>query len=150
MQSNKLSQAGLNGPAVVYESVIPNPKAKLLDQIREVMRLKHYSIRTERSYLDWARRYVRFHKMKGREDMLPAEPRIEAFLSDLALNGKVAVSTQAFNALLFLYQEVLHAKIGNIDSVRATRPARVPSVLAPEEARQILGLMSGTPQLMSQ
>src|SRR5512145_1929014 len=90
MQEHKSSQAG----AVVYESVIPNPKAKLLDQIREGMRLKHYSIRTERSYVDWARRYVRFHKMKGREEMLPAEPKIEAFLSDLALNGQVAVSTQ--------------------------------------------------------
>ena len=91
-------------PPVAYESVIPNPKAKLLDQIREVIRLKHYSIRTERSYVDWTRRYVRFHKMKGRADMVPAEPKMEAFLSDLAVNGEVAVSTQnqAFNALLFV------------------------------------------------
>jgi len=79
---------------VGYESVIPNPKLKLLDQVREMMRLKHYSIRTERTYCDWVRRYVRFHQMKSREAMLPAEPKIEAFLSDLAVKGKVAVSTQ--------------------------------------------------------
>src|SRR5512138_2495115 len=76
------------------ESVIPNPRLKLLDQIREVMRLKHYSIRTERSYCDWVKRFVRFHQMRSREEMFPAEPKIEAFLSDLAVNGNVAVSTQ--------------------------------------------------------
>ena len=111
---------------VDFESVIPNPKAKLLDQLREVMRLKHYSIRTERTYADWVRRYVQFHGMKSREEMFPAEPKIEAFLSDLAVNGQVAVSTQnqAFNALLFVYEQVLHVKMGHIDSVRATRGRR--------------------------
>jgi hypothetical protein len=83
----------------IVESVVPNPKLKLLDQIREVMRLKHYSLRTERTYGDWVRRYVHFHPMRTRAEMLPAEPKIEAFLSDLAVRGKVAVSTQkqAFN-----------------------------------------------------
>jgi integron integrase len=135
---------------VTYETVIPNPKLKLLDQLREVARLKHYSIRTERSYADWVRRYVQFHRMKSREELLPAEPKIEAFLSDLAVRGQVAVSTQnqAFNALLFLYREVLHTQLGNIDSVRATRPARVPTVLTPEEARQVIAAMAGTPQLV--
>ncbi len=70
---------------VTYESVVPNPKLKLLDQVREVMRLKHYSIRTERSYCDWVRRYVRFHEMRSREELLPAEPKMEAFLSNLAV-----------------------------------------------------------------
>ena len=135
---------------MTFESVIPNPKRKLLDQLREVMRLKHYSIRTERTYADWVRRYVQFHRMKSREELIPAEPKIEAFLSDLAVRGKVAVSTQnqAFNALLFLYREVLHVQLGSIDSVRATRPARVPTVLTPEEARQVIGAMTGTPQLV--
>ena len=98
-----------NSQAARFESVIPNPKAKLLDQLREVMRVKHYSIRTERSYADWVRRYVRFHRMGSRDELLPAEPKMEAFLSDLAVNGNVAVSTQnqAFNALLFLYRDVL-------------------------------------------
>src|SRR3974390_2666243 len=74
------------------ESVIPNPKLKLLDQVREVMRLKHYSIRTERTYCDWARRYVQFHHMLLREEMFPAEPKMEGFLSHLAVDGNVAVS----------------------------------------------------------
>jgi integron integrase len=139
------------GPSPVrLESVIPNPKLKLLDQVREVMRLKHYSIRTERSYVDWLRRYVRFHRMKAREEMLPAEPKMEVFLSHLAVQGKVAVSTQnqAFNALLFVYREVLHVLVGQIDSVRASRPARVPTVLTPEEARQLIAALSGLPQLV--
>jgi hypothetical protein len=66
------------------------------------MRLKHYSIRTERSYCDWIRRYIHFHGMRSREDLNGAEPKIEQFLSDLAVNGHVAASTQnqALNALL--------------------------------------------------
>jgi integron integrase len=118
--------------------------------MREVMRLKHYSIRTERTYCDWVRRYVKFHEMRNREEMFPAEPKIEAFLSNLAVAGKVAVSTQnqAFNALLFVYREVLHAQVGNIDSVRATRPVRVPIVLTTEEARRVITAMTGTPQLV--
>ena len=79
---------------VTYETVIPNPKLKLLDQVREVMRLKHYSIRTERSYADWIRRYIKFHGMHSREDLQGAEAKIEQFLSDLAVNGRVSASTQ--------------------------------------------------------
>ena len=110
MPVHKFSQSFSPTRPVVCESVIPNPKLRLLDQMREVLRLKHYSIRTERSYTDRVRRYVRFHQMTCREQMLPAEPKIEGFLSDLAVSGNVAVSTQnqAFNALLFLYREVLH------------------------------------------
>ena len=73
--------------------IVPNPKLKLLDQVREVLRLKHYSIRTERSYCDWIRRYVKFHGMRTREELIPGEAKIEAFLSDLAVNGHVAAST---------------------------------------------------------
>ena len=61
---------------MTFESVIPNPKLKLLDPLREVMRLKHYSIRTERTYADWVRRYVQFHRMKSREELIPAGPKI--------------------------------------------------------------------------
>jgi integron integrase len=150
MAIHKASQGCVPPLAVRYESVVPNPRLKLLDQVREVMRLKHYSIRTERTYCDWIRRYVRFHRMSSREQMLPAEPKMEGFLSDLAVKGNVAVSTQnqAFNALLFVYREVLHVQVGKIDSVRATRPARVPTVLAPEEARRVIQAMSGIPQLV--
>jgi integron integrase len=132
------------------EGIIPNPKLKLLDQVREVMRLKHYAIRTERSYIDWIRRYVRFHKMGARSDLEGGEPKIELFLSDLAVNGHVAASTQnqAFNALLFLYREVLHQELQNIQAVRADRPVRVPVVLTPEETKQVIASMSGVPQLV--
>jgi hypothetical protein len=70
-------------PTRGWEAVLPNPKLKLLDQVREVMSLKHYSILTERSYCDWIRRYVRFHHMLARQELLPALARVEVFLSDL-------------------------------------------------------------------
>jgi len=72
--------------------VLPNPKAKLLDQMREVMRLRHYSIRTEQAYCDWVRRYVRFHDMKSREELAPAEAKVERFLTDLAVNRNVSAT----------------------------------------------------------
>jgi integron integrase len=121
-----------------------------MDQVREVLRLRHYSIRTERSYCDWIKRYVKFHNMESRTDLDGGEGKIEAFLSELAVKGNVAVSTQnqAFNALLFLYHQVLHQALGNIQAVRATRPVRVPIVLTQEEVRQVILAMSGTPQLI--
>jgi len=132
------------------EGIIPNPNLKLLDRVREVLRLKHYSIRTESCYCDWIRRYVRFHKMQRREELTGGEAKIELFLSDLAVNGHVAASTQnqAFNALLFLYREVLHQELQGIQAVRADRPVRVPVVLTPEECKQVIARMTGTPQLV--
>ncbi len=130
--------------------IIPNPKLKLLDQVREVMRLKHYSLRTERAYGDWIRRYVKFHAMKSRADMLPGREKMELFLSDLAVNGQVAAATQnqAFNALLFLYREVLQAPLAGVQAVRAQRPVKVPTVLTPEEVNQVMAAMSGAPLLV--
>lgn len=132
------------------DRIVPNPKLKLLDQVREVMRLKHYSIRTERCYCDWIRRYIRFHHMGSREELVPGEAKIEEFLSELAVNGHVAASTQnqAFNALLFLYQQILDVDLGSIQAVRADRPVRVPTVLTPEEVRRVVTAMSGDPQLV--
>ena len=135
----------------VWARIIPNPKLKLLDQCREVMRLKHYSIRTERCYCDWIRRYIHFHKMRLREEMSQdAKAKMELFLSDLAVNGQVAAATQnqAFNALLFLYREVLHQTLDNIQAVRADRPVRVPVVLTRDETRRVILAMSGTTQLV--
>jgi integron integrase len=88
--------------------------------------------------------------MGWREDLQGAEPKIELFLSDLAVNGHVAASTQnqAFNALLFLYREILHQTLENIQAVRADRPVRVPTVLTPEEVKRVIEAMSGTPQLV--
>jgi hypothetical protein len=89
------------GPARGWELVIPNPKLKLMDQLREVLRVKHYAIRTEQAYCDWVKRYVRFHKMGSREDLFPGAEKVELFLSDLAVNGHLAASTQnqAFGAV---------------------------------------------------
>src|SRR5437660_12721418 len=86
---------------VSMELIVPNPKLKLLEQVREVMRLRHYSIRTEQCYCDWIRRYVKFHGMLSREELLPGTGTVEMFLSDLAVNGHVssATHTQAFNLL---------------------------------------------------
>ena len=64
---------------VGFEAVVPNPKLKLLDQVREIMRLRHYSIRTEQSYSDWIRRYVRFHRMRSRAELTPGEAKVERF-----------------------------------------------------------------------
>ena len=74
--------------------ITPNPKLKVLDPVREVMRLKYYSIRTETADCDWIRRYIKFHGMGSREELLPAEEKMELFLSDLAGAGQVAASTQ--------------------------------------------------------
>ena len=138
------------GARAPRERIIPNPKLKLLDQVREIMRLRHYSIRTERCYCDWIRRYLQFHAMKSRADLEAGEAKIELFLGDLAVHGQVAASTQnqAFNALLFLYREVLGQELGSIQALRADRPARLPTVLTPEEARQVIQAMAGTPQLV--
>ena len=86
---------------------------RLLDQVRDVMRLHHYSIHTERSYTDWIKRYIHFHHMRSREDLANGESKIETFLTVLAVNGKVAPSTQnqAMNALVFLYRQVLKAPL---------------------------------------
>jgi len=86
--------APVSGPAKGWELVIPNPKLKLMDQVREVLRVKHYAIRTEQAYCDWIRRYVRFHGMRSREDLFPGAEKVELFLSDLAVNEHVAASTQ--------------------------------------------------------
>ena len=77
---------------------------KLLDEMRDLMRRRHYSIHTERTYRDWVRRYVRFHNMRSRDDLRHGEEKIEAFLTHLARDRQVAASTrnQAMNALVFL------------------------------------------------
>ena len=92
------------------------------------MRLRHYSIRTEQRYCDWVRRFIKFHGMRSRQELLLGRGKVEEFLSDLAVRGKVSASTQnqAFNALLFLYREVLRQPFENIQAVRANRPARSP------------------------
>jgi len=123
---------------------------KLLEQMREVLRVHRYALRTERAYLDWVRRYVRFHGMRSREELAGGKAKVEAFLTHLAVEGQVSVSTQnqAFHALRFLYGQVLDDPLNDLDAVRSQREPRVPEVLTPEEARRLIALMEGTPQLV--
>jgi integron integrase len=128
-----------------------NQQPKLLDQVRQVLRLHHYSIHTERSYVEWIVRFVRFHQMRSRDDLLPAEQKIESFLTDLAVNGNVAAATQnqAMNALVFLYRRVLnHSLDGSINAVRADKKINVPVVMTRKEVAAIISLMEGTAQLV--
>jgi integron integrase len=120
------------------EAVTP-PPPKLLDQLRERIRLKHYSIRTEQSYVQWVRRYIIFHGKPHPAEM--GKPELEAFLTSLAVERNVSASTQtqALSALLFLYKEVLELDFPWLTEVtRAKRPRRLPSVLTVEEARQLM------------
>jgi len=122
---------------------------KLLDQVRDVLRLKHYALRTEEAYVDWIRRFILFHHKRHPREMGAAE--ITAFLTHLAVVDNVAASTQnqALAALLFLYREVLQQDIGPVEPVRAKKPQRLPVVLTREEVRQVLNQMQGTHQLMA-
>jgi integron integrase len=122
---------------------------KLLDQVHDVMRVKHYSIRTEQAYVDWIKRYILFHGKRHPQEM--GVPEIEAFLTHLAVEQNVAASTQnqALSALLFLYREVLETELGPVDAVRAKKPKRLPTVLTKEEAMAVITALSGTNQLIA-
>ena len=119
-------------------------KPKLLDQLREALRARHYSRRTERTYCLWVKRFIIFHHVRHPVEM--AEPEINAFLTDLAIKKKVAASTQnqALCALLFLYRHVLSREIGDLGQViRARKPERRPVVMTREEVKGVLANMAG-------
>lgn len=126
-------------------------RPRLFDRVREVMRFHHYSIRTEEAYLGWMRRFILFHGKRHPEEL--GTEAVREFLTDLAVEGKVAAATQnqALSALLFLYQQVLKKEIGWLSDVeRAQRPAKLPVVCTPEEVRVILrAVRGGTPRLMA-
>ena len=128
----------------------PPSKSRLLEQMREVIRLKHLSIRTEEAYLSWVKRFILFHDKRHPKDM--GAPEIRAFLTRLAVQDKVAASTQngALNALLFLYRHVLQQPFPELDDLeRAKRPHRVPTVLTREEVCVVLAHLSGMSHLMA-
>jgi integron integrase len=123
---------------------------RLLDRVCEALRMRHYSPRTEEAYCGWIRRFVLFHGRRHPREL--GSPEIEAFLSHLAVAGRVSASTQnqALAALLFLYVHVLgHPPEALGDFVRAKRPERVPVVLTPTEVSAVLERLSGTPKLMA-
>ncbi len=123
----------------------------LLDEVRDVMRLKHYSIHTERSYCDWIKRYVTYHKMSSRHDLENGEKKIEQFLTHLAVKTNIAPATQnqAMNALVFLYKKVLKVPLTEeINAVRAPKKINIPVVMTRDEVRQVITIMEGVPQLI--
>jgi integron integrase len=123
---------------------------KLLEQVRDRIRVKHYSIRTETQYVQWVRRFILFHGKKHPRDM--GAPEVEAFLTHLAVEGHVAAATQnqALSALLFLYKEVLGVDLPWLNDVtRAKRPQRMPVVLTRDEVHAVLDRMSGVYGLMA-
>ncbi len=129
----------------------PEKGERLLDQVRRVMRVRRYSIHSERSYVSWIRRYVKFHQMRSRDDLQPGEAKIEAFLTDLALHQHVAPATQnqAMNALVFLYKQVIEEPLDEkINAVRADKKVNLPVVLTREEVAKVIPLIGGASQLI--
>jgi len=123
---------------------------KLLEQVCEAIRARHYSLRTEETYLRWIKRFILFHGKRHPREM--GGPEVQQFLSHLAVEGHVAASTQsqALSAIVFLYQQVLKQHIGSIDDVvRAKQPHRVPVVLTQDEVAAVLRHLSGTPWIMA-
>jgi len=126
------------------------PPRKLLDQVSDAIRAKHYSYRTEQTYKDWIKRYILFHNKRHPKDMGAAE--IQAFITHLAVEKNVSASTQnqALSAILFLYRHVLRVEIDlPFDILRAEKSKTLPVVLTHQEAMAVISKMSGVPQLMA-
>ncbi|MDX2270560.1 MAG: integron integrase [Cyanobacteriota bacterium] len=126
------------------------PPRKLLDRVRDVIRLKHYSYQTEKTYIQWIRRFISFHNIRHPTEMRGAE--VNSFLTHLAVSENVAASTQnqALSAILFLYREVVHTELAlNWDAVRAKRSRYLPTVLTTQEIFLVLQHMSGVYSLLT-
>jgi integron integrase len=125
-------------------------RARLLDQVRDAIRRRHYSLRTEDTYVHWIKRFIYFSGKRHPGEL--GSPEVTAFLNYLARDREVAASTQnqALSALLFLYREVLAMPLPWLDQLeRVRRPARVPTVLTREETLRLLAQMQGTKWLMA-
>ena len=130
----------------------PKTDKKLLEQVRDTLRTRHYAYRTEQSYIQWIRRYILFHDKRHPKEM--GLPEIETFLTHLAVEKNIAASTQnqALSALLFLYRETLGIDIPDtsLKIVRARKPKRLPVVLTRTEIQKVLGILEGRSQLVAQ
>ena len=125
-------------------------KSPLLERVREAIRVRHYSIRTEHSYVQWVKRFILFHNKRHPNDM--GAPEISRYLTHLAVQGGVSASTQnqALNALNFLYREVLGREMGTLQDVTpAKRPRRLPVVLTRQEVAALLRHLRGDNWLMA-
>lgn len=148
-QHNQRPNPDRSKPDGSPSTTVPKPK-KLLDQVSEALRTKHYAYRTEQTYIDWIKRYIIFHKKRHPKDMDAEE--IREFIAYLAAERKVATSTQnqALSAILFLYRTVLQKEIIlPPDLVNPSRPNRLPTVLTHTEAMAVINLMHGLPRLMA-
>ncbi len=123
---------------------------KLVDQFRCKLKALHRAKDTEKAYVSWVLKFIRFHNLRHPRDM--GEIEIEQFLTHLAVEKNVAASTQnqAFNAILFLYKQVLKRKLKGIQSIRAKRPKRLPVVLNDGEVQALLAMLHGTRRLMAE
>jgi len=134
----------------VGEDSPPYGKPKLLDLLRQALRARHYSRRTEKTYVFWVRRFIFFHGVHHPAEM--AEAEINSFLTHLAVKEKVSASTQnqALSALLFLYRHVIGREVGDLGEViRARKPTRLPVVMTREEVKAVLDHLSGDKWLMA-
>ena len=130
--------------------ILPATGPRLLDRLRQALRSRHYSRRTEQTYCQWVKRYIYFHNVRHPAEM--AEPEINVFLTNLAVKEKVSASTQnqALSALLFLYRHVLGHKIGDLGEViRARKTRRLPVVMTRDEVKAVLGCLTGDKRLMA-
>lgn len=139
------------GPAQTLRPADPPPaRPRLLDQVRDAIRYRHYSYRTEQAYVEWVRRFVRFHRLRHPTEMGAEE--VVAFLSHLAIERSVSASThqQALSALLFLYRDVLCVELPWLGEIeRPKTPRRLPVVLSREETRRLLAHVDGDHRLMA-
>ena len=139
-------------------TVTPNPAArssgekKLLDLYSEALRNRHYSLRTEETYISWVRHFILYHNKRHPREMGAAE--INDFITHLVNERMVAASTQnqAISAIMFLYRNVLHIQLDEtlILPIRPTKPKRIPTVLSRDEARRVIARMEGVYKLMAQ
>ena len=121
-----------------------NSKSPFLREVREIMRVQHYAIRTEQAYVEWIKRFILFHKKRHPDEM--GESEIAAFLTHLVVDRNVAPATQgqALNALIFLYRKVLNRPMGEIPGiVRSKKKVKVPVVLTQLEVANLLSKLEG-------
>ncbi len=128
----------------------PSRPRKLLDQVRDVLRVKHYSYRTEQTYIYWIRRFILFHNKRHPAEMGTRE--VSQFLTHLAVSEQVAAATQnqAFSAIIFLYRYVLQQELVGVDAMRAKPSRYLPTVLTPDEVQAVIQALNGVYQLVVQ
>jgi len=148
--SNRASPAPGRAVSTLSTGVPDRPKPKLLDQLRESLRSRHYSRRTEQTYCQWVKRFIFFHHVRHPAEM--AEPEMNQFLTHLAVKENVSASTQnqALSALLFFYRHVIGREVGDLGEViRARKPTRLPVVMTRDEVKAVMANLTGDKWLMA-